>query len=93
MRFPLLIICALTLTGCDILGGAQGIIDPTACPPVHTWTADQQKEAANELRVLGPNAILNDFMRDYKRMRNESDAATPPTLFKSLSVKAELENH
>ena len=51
----------------------QAVNVSAVCLAVKPWTPDQEAHAAADLTLL-PGSILNDFMADYGRMRDQSRA-------------------
>lgn len=42
-----------------------------ACPPLRTYTVEEQIEAADALAALGMENILRQFMDDYRLLREQ----------------------
>ena len=54
-----------------LLAGCQtAASDRTACPPLITYTAAEQKQAAAELAMLPPASMVGRLVADYGKTRD-----------------------
>lgn len=59
-----MLVLAILLTGCG------GEISNPACPPLVTYSAEEQARAADSLEALPPGAVLRRMFEDYGTMRH-----------------------
>lgn len=62
------IVVALLLSGC---ASASPVLNTAVCPPVKSYTAQQQLDAANAYGALPVGSILRTMIDDYGQERAE----------------------
>ena len=60
-------LCTLFVAGCT-----PSVHPITTCPPIVSYSAEQQARAADELDSLPADAELREMMADYKWMRDQA---------------------
>jgi hypothetical protein len=52
-----------------LLAGCANPVSDPVCPPLYTYTPEQQTQAADELDRLGAGVVRDVMMPDYGRVR------------------------
>ena len=65
----ILILCAIVLTIWAIAGCST--VNPGPCPPLKTYTAEENARLADELDKLPPGAFTIDVIADYMVLRDQ----------------------
>lgn len=70
--------CLALLVMTSISACATAPSESIACPDLETYTAADQIRAADELAALPGGSVLEVFIRDYSRLRDQVRVICPP---------------
>ena len=60
----------VSLLSLILLSGCVGVVS-NSCPPIVTYSSEQQLGAAEELLQLDPNSEVLNMMTDYAQLRQQ----------------------
>lgn len=64
-------VLAVILLTLWMLAGCANTRPPSVCPPVKTYTKEQNEQLARELEALPPGAFTVDVIADYILLRDQ----------------------